>query len=858
MLKKSFLLVFVILMIASLLAGCTKTPPAASGNEPGTGEDTSAGETDQTEEVPTNLPASTRLGGWMDKIVFTSIDDSASAVAQLKADALDIYGYEVSEADVFDTIKDDPTLRYTNSYGSFDSILFNNSGPTFQDGRLNPFSVKRIREAMNWAIDRNYLVQEALGGMGLPKTVVLIQAYPDYALYADLIRPLEAKYAYNFEKADQVVSEEMAKLGATKGTDGKYTFNGKEIVIKGLIRSEDERLQLGNYFADQLEKLGFTVDRQIRTRNELAPIWQQGDTTLGEWHWYTGGNVYPAIVRNATNFFAEFYTSLVASTTAEEAFTPSPEFSDVCTRLYTNDYSSMEERRELFARALTLSLEDSQYVFMVAQNSFNPMKADLEVAGDLGGGISGSYMWALTARWKGQEGGTLRTASSGILTGPWNPIAGMNWVQELYVQRATQDQAAVSDPYTGLFLPQRLDHAEVIAKEGTPIQKTLDWVDLKFEPEIAVPADAWADWDAANQRFITVAEKYPQGTTAVTKVTAYYPESLWDVKWHDGSNLSVGDFVLYMIMQFDQAKVESPIYDESQISITEALLSHLKGFKIVSTDPLVIETYDDRADLDAENLVGNFLTSTWFPTTPYGPLAWHTFTPGFMAESNKELAFSASKQELLGGTVEWTHMVDGPSLEIMKKYLDQAQAENYLPYAATLSEYITTEEIESRFTNLQAWYAKYHHFWLGTGPYFIAQVNSVEGSIVAERNPDYPDLASKWSLFGEPMIAELDVRGPAQITQGTEASFDAYVTFKDAPYPNDMLNKVIYLIYDAESNVVAQGEAEVIADGQYKISLTADVTASLNAAATKMDIIAISNVVSIPTFVTEDFLVTAP
>jgi hypothetical protein len=113
-------------------------------------------------------------------------------------------------------------------------------------------------------------------------------------------------------------------------------------------------------------------------------------------------------------------------------------------------------------------------------------------------------------------------------------------------------------------------------------------------------------------------------------------------------------------------------------------------------------------------------------------------------------------------------------------------------------------------------------------------------------------------MFGEPMISVLDVRGPAQITQGAEATFDAYVTFKDAPYPNDKITKVIYLVYDAESNVVAQGTAEVVADGQYKITLTGDVTASLKAAATKMDVIAISNVVSIPTFVSKDFLITAP
>lgn len=63
------------------------------------------------------------------------------------------------------------------------------------------------------------------------------------------------------------------------------------------------------------------------------------------------------------------------------------------------------------------------------------------------------------------------------------------------------------DPYTGLIWPQRFDRAEITAQEGLPIRKTLDWVSLDFEPEIVVPEDVWADWDAVNETFITSAEK---------------------------------------------------------------------------------------------------------------------------------------------------------------------------------------------------------------------------------------------------------------------------------------------------------------------------------------------------------------
>jgi hypothetical protein len=39
------------------------------------------------------------------------------------------------------------------------------------------------------------------------------------------------------------------------------------------------------------------------------------------------------------------------------------------------------------------------------------------------------------------------------------------------------------------------------------VGKTLDWVDLQFVPSIEVPGDAWVDWDAENQVFITASAK---------------------------------------------------------------------------------------------------------------------------------------------------------------------------------------------------------------------------------------------------------------------------------------------------------------------------------------------------------------
>jgi peptide/nickel transport system substrate-binding protein len=509
----------------------------------------------------------------------------------------------------------------------------------------------------------------------------------------------------------------------------------------------------------------------------------------------------------------------------------------------------------MFSRALDLSMMESEVVWVITINSFYPRREDVEVAADLVASVGQTALYPYTLRLKGQEGGTIRSASQGILTGAWNPISGQNWVQEVVVQSAVADQALLPDPYTGLYWPQRLEKAEVVVKEGLPMTKTLDWVDLKTAPEIKVPADAWYDWDAKNQKFITVGEKYPEGTTALTKTTVYYPSDLWKVKWHDGSPMSAGDFVVSMIKNFDRAKPESPIYDEAAVPNYESMMSVFKGVKIVSTDPMIIETYLDSYDLDAEVLVGFYYYVNWFPlwrNNGVSPFAWHSFVPGMLAEQNKELGFSEEKSTALNAT--WTHYVDGPSLDILKKYLDQAETEKFIPYASFVSQYITADEAKTRYANLQSWYGKHKHFWVGTGPYYLDQVNSVEGSVVVKTNPDFPDLADKWAGFGEPMMPVMDATGPLQVTIGQEAAFDVLVSFKDAPYQQANMENVLFLLYDADGTMVAKGQAEFVAEGQYTVKLTPEMTSKLKNGTAKLELIAVSKVVALPVFAQATFV----
>jgi peptide/nickel transport system substrate-binding protein len=689
-----------------------------------------------------------RQGAWLDSVVMTKEHTSVyAAVTRLQANELDVYAATLTDPVLFQTVLEDPDLTLTQSYGTYNELTFNPHGPTFSDGRLNPFGNAAIREAMNWLVDRNYVAQSIFDGSATPRWVPITHGFADYVRYESTIQGLEAEYSYDLSQAQTAITAEMLGMGAYL-QGGVWHYDGQPVIVIFLIRIEDERKLVGDYVADQLEQIGFSVDRQYKTLSEASPIWNRSAPADGLWHIYTGGWITTSVSRdNATNF-GYFYTPRGSTSPLWQAYTPSPAFDEVCGRLWNRDFSSMEERGQLFEQALDLALEDSVRVWLVDETGFAPRRAATAVASDLAGSIVGAAMWPYVARFHGVEGGTMRIAQPDLLLGAWNPIAGSNWIYDHMSIRATRDYDFLSDPTTGLYWSQRAVGAQVVVKAGLPVTKTLDWVDLSFVPEIVVPDGAWVDWDATGQRFITAAEQYTETATANTKCTVTYPSDLFTtVTWHDGSPLSLADFVMRMIMAFDQGKPDSPIYDETQVSALESFLSHFKGVQIESTDPLVITTYDDALYLDAEWAAARS-GSGWWPNYTSGPGAWHTVGLGVRAEAAGELAFSTTKAGDLG--VAWMNLIGGSSLGTLETHMNAAAVEGYIPYEPTLGLYVTPVEAAARWASLQTWYAARGHFWLGTGPFYLAALDWGAPSLTLEHFAAFPDAAGRWDAFAAP------------------------------------------------------------------------------------------------------------
>jgi len=796
-----------------------------------------------TESMATQSP---RLGAWVDEVVFREEADRAKAINMFEAGEIDVYGLGITDPELYRRIQASRVIQYEISYGSSSELTFNPVGPTFpKTGDLNPFHFPAIREAVNWLIDRDYVAEEIYGGLAVPRYLPLTTAFPDYARLADVARRLELHYSYDPEKAKAVIAKEMKKLGAQLVNE-RWQYRGKPVRIILLIRTEDQRREIGDYVATLLENVGFVVDRQYKTAAESSPIWIGGNPADGRWHIYTGGWVSLAIDRDQADMFNGYYTPRGRPDPLWQAYKPSPRLDKVAEILDRRDYNTWAERKELMAEALKLAMEDSVRVWLADAVYVWPRRKEVVLAADLAGGISGSALWPYTIRFVEGTRRRVNFANPSMLTEPWNPVAGSNWIFDNLITRGTQDLPAFPDPFTGLFWPQRMKSAEVYVEKGLPVTKTLNWLTLNFVPSIDVPRDAWIDWDAVGERFISAGEMHPKGLKARTKTVVRYADNLWETRWHDGNKLSLADFIFSFILGFDRANPKSPIFDEAAVPALKTFLSHFRGARLLEKNPLVVEIYSDQIFPDAESIAAT-RAADFYTNVP-----WHELALGVLAERNRQLAFSASKADRL--KVEWLSYISGPSLMVLDRHLAAALKESFIPYRKTLGEYASQQEATERYEKLRAWRQARRHFWVSNGPFYLYSVHPVEKIVVIRRSESFSDPADRWVRFVEPRIADVEVSGPRIVKVGSPAEFQVQVTFQGKPYPAKDVEFVRFMLFDARGELVELANPEPVGDGMWRIALNSKQTARLSSGSNRLELAVTSRVVALPSFKTFRFV----
>ena len=119
------------------------------------------------------------------------------------------------------------------------------------------------------------------------------------------------------------------------------------------------------------------------------------------------------------------------------------------------------------------------------------------------------------------------------------------------------------------------------------------------------------------------------------------------------------------------------------------------------------------------------------------------------------MAFSADKASVK--SVEWTGYVSGPTVAAMVEILGTVSKTGWTPFTATLEQYMAEGEAAARYANLQSFYDRFEHLWVGTGPLYLERAYPVEKTATLQRNPYYADESTKWDRFTEAAIAVVDI-----------------------------------------------------------------------------------------------------
>lgn len=754
------------------------------------------------EEVPYG-PFPNRL------IIFLHTDES-TVVPMMERGEMDAWLYYLRLPENIEKAQQSPSVNLVTTFGGANQLLIN---PLETTESFNPFSIKDVREALNWLIDRNYIVNEIYHGRGTPRWTMFRAVSPEYSRIVDFAKILESKYSHDFEKAKAQIFEALFKAGA-EYKEGKWYYNDKPITINFLIRPEDERKDVGDYVASQLELLGFTVNRLYKRSRDAFLLWGAfGPSKRGEWHIYTAGWAFTAITAYDDSDPWFFYSPDNAPLFDE--YTGPPLLREAIDKLNNGEYKSMEERLELVKRICELALEDGVHVWFIDQLQPYPIRVSIgNFVTDLYGGCQ-SFWFLRTLRLTG--GTDVKIGNRAMFIEGFNPIAGFSWLYDVYAYYLVADYGLFPHPHTGVYIPVRAEYTVTTAGP---------------DGKLNVPSDALI-YDLASEKFIPVGE----GINAKSKITF----KLTLGKWHHGQSITKADILYGVAETFKVASEESPLYDSVAASPGRVLfLKSFKGLKFISDD--TVEVYMDYWHVDNSYIAS--AASIWVDTP------WELLVIMNKAVLEKKLAWSVDTADLWG--VDMMDLTKGSSINILENILNEFFEENYIP--PELEGVVFSADARARWNALKSFYETRGHFWVSNGPYIFGSADTTALQMTFEAFREYPFKADKWDAMITMKVPSVRVvKAPEDIVPGLSATFNLAVEVEGKPYDRAAVK---YLLLDGVGNLVATGRAIPKGGGNFDVTLTSLETGKMSLGTYLLQIIAVGEEAALPSMVSYSFTVT--
>jgi len=331
----------------------------------------------------TILPVSGQVerGSYIDTIRFIHREDENLALEEVRSGSLDAYYFRMPLEAAADAAQDSKLKVYDRSAGSMGLLV--NPAPSGDASKINPFEFRQVRSALNYLIDREFIVNEILRGYGSPLADPFGIYSPEYLNVIDIVESFG--FRHNPAAADRLISESLTSAGASKDSNGKWEYKGSPVTVRILIRQDDApRKSMGEELASQLEKTGFAVVKEYGDLNKANSVVYGSDPQELQWHLYTEGFAgtsvfvkYNPVV--PAQMFGPWFGRMPGNQNPEFWNYQNATLDQITQSILYFNFTSEQERNELVRQAVKMGIQESVRIF-VAQKT-DPFVASSKIDG---------------------------------------------------------------------------------------------------------------------------------------------------------------------------------------------------------------------------------------------------------------------------------------------------------------------------------------------------------------------------------------------------------------------------------------------------------------------------------------------
>ena len=750
-------------------------------------------------------------GTFLDEIKFIQYLDENTALEEVRNGNLDLYYYRISS----DRLKDADSrdgLQVFESTGGYFSILLNPSDA----GEFNPFSIREVRYALNFLVDRNLIVNELLGGYGAP----MISNYGIFSAdYLGIVDVLEAfQFNYNPSLANEIITEQLYDVGAKK-VDGVWHYENEPIVITFFIRSDDPaRKAIGEILSSKLESIGFIVKKEFGDLNKAFVLVYGSNPAEQKWHLYTEGWGSSGFTRYDSVALAQMYSpwfSNMPGNNNPSYWNYKNDFLDEVTqKIYSGEFDTAEERTMLIKKATKAGVDESVRIFLAS-------KVDQYVANDNIHGTINALGAGVPSRFTPINLQSLDSSATigvkQIYQGAWNPVAGLTDTYSTQIWYTLFDPSLSGHPFNGKIFPIRTDWQ--IETKGP-------------ESVVNVPDDAII-WDSKSKSW----KKVGPGIFAVSKAT-------FDLKfgeWHHGQKMDMNDVIYstYFLLEWGSEKDENDKTFDSDYSPQAAQTAKtLVGIKPIDED--TIEVYTNYWHFDEGEI------ASW--TSPWSSMPWEIMAAMEQLVVDGKISFSRS--ESISKNVNWLSLIIPNDARLVQNQLEFFKSSNFIPESISEFNQISDYQI-SRYQASVDWIDKYEHAVISNGPFYLDGYSPDSRSITIKSfdSIEYPLTQGIWNKFEQvefPKVESVDINELVQ--KGTKL---------DIPIKTKNSTEIHYFLSNSQGDIIISGIQNVYND-QTIITLENEIMKNLPNGPNTLKIFAASDNVLKPYEFSTSFLVVEP